>query len=78
LSPDNPEFHEALAELPAMSGKPVYVEIDAFLRCVRTGEKLASHIDTVILSSQIIQAIYDSSEQRGEIALQAEGGRIEG
>ncbi|RED85217.1 MULTISPECIES: Gfo/Idh/MocA family protein [Cohnella] len=53
-------------------------EIDAFLRCVRTGEKLASHIDTVILSSQIIQAIYDSSEQRGEIALQAEGGRIEG
>ncbi|QTH43625.1 hypothetical protein J4772_04095 [Cohnella sp. LGH] len=26
LSPDNPEFHEALAELPAMSGKPVYVD----------------------------------------------------
>jgi len=36
---------------------------------VRTGEKAASHIDTVILSSQIIQAIYDSSEQRAEISL---------
>ncbi|WP_409344544.1 Gfo/Idh/MocA family protein [Paenibacillus sp. MBLB4367] len=44
-------------------------EIDAFLECVRTGEKAASHIDTVILSSQIIQAIYDSSEQRTEISL---------
>lgn len=44
-------------------------EIDAFLKCVRTGEKAPSHIDTVILSSQIIQAIYDSSDQRAEIAL---------
>jgi len=44
-------------------------EIDAFLRCIRTGEKLPSHIDTVILSSRIIQAIYDSSEQSKEITL---------
>ncbi|WP_135555633.1 Gfo/Idh/MocA family protein [Paenibacillus cymbidii] len=44
-------------------------EIDGFLSCIRSGEKLPSHIDTVILSSQIIQAIYDSSESRKEIAL---------
>lgn len=42
-------------------------EIDAFLKCIRTGEKLPSHIDTVILSSQIMQAIYDSSEGGSEI-----------
>jgi len=42
-------------------------EIDAFIRCIRTGEKLASHIDTVILSSQIMQAIYDSSDNDEEI-----------
>lgn len=44
-------------------------EIDAFIHCVLTGEKAPSHIDTVILTSQIIQAIYDSSEQRTEISL---------
>ncbi len=43
-------------------------EIDAFVNCVKTGEKLASHIDTAILTSQIMQAIYDSSEQHREIA----------
>ncbi|MEK8131019.1 Gfo/Idh/MocA family oxidoreductase [Paenibacillus filicis] len=45
-------------------------EIDGFLRCIRTGEKLPSHIDTVILSSQIIQAIYDSSDQRAEVTFE--------
>jgi predicted dehydrogenase len=44
-------------------------EIDAFLECIRTGEKLPSHIDTVILSSQIMQAIYDSSDSSAEIKL---------
>jgi predicted dehydrogenase len=43
-------------------------EIDSFLECIRTGEKSPAHIDTVILSSQIIQAIYDSSERRAEIS----------
>lgn len=43
-------------------------EIDSFLESIRTGEKLSSHIDTVILSSQIIQGIYDSSELNKEIA----------
>ncbi|WP_425463930.1 Gfo/Idh/MocA family protein [Paenibacillus taihuensis] len=43
-------------------------EIDGFLTCIRTGEKLPSHIDTVILSSKIIQAIYDSSDKRAEVS----------
>jgi len=43
-------------------------EIDGFLSCIRTGEKLPSHIDTVILSSKIIQAIYDSSDSGAEIS----------
>ena len=42
-------------------------EIDAFLECIRSGEKLPSHIDTVIITAKMIQAIYDSSEQRREI-----------
>ena len=56
--------------------KPVYKsrdhfqnEIDAFVRCIGTGEKLASHIDTVIVTAQMMQAIYDSSEQHREIVL---------
>ncbi|GAA3411175.1 Gfo/Idh/MocA family protein [Paenibacillus hodogayensis] len=44
-------------------------EIDSFLRGIRTGEKSPAHIDTVILSSQVIQAIYDSSEQHAEVIL---------
>ena len=42
-------------------------EIDSFVRCIRSGEKLPSHIDTVISSSAIIQALYDSSDRRTEI-----------
>lgn len=43
-------------------------EIDAFIRCIQTGEKLASHIDTVIITAKMMQAIYDSAEQHKEIA----------
>lgn len=43
-------------------------EIDSFLRCIRTGEKLPSHIDTVIVTSKILQAIYDSSDASAEIS----------
>jgi len=42
-------------------------EIDAFLRCVRTGEKLPSHIDYAILTSKIMQGIYDSSDSHREV-----------
>ncbi|PKM63114.1 MAG: gfo/Idh/MocA family oxidoreductase [Firmicutes bacterium HGW-Firmicutes-21] len=44
-------------------------EIDGFLRCIRTGEKLPSHIDTVIVTAKMMQAMYDSSEQNKEIVL---------
>ena len=43
-------------------------EIDAFIDCVDTGKKLASHIDTVIITAKILQAIYDSADQHKEIA----------
>lgn len=42
-------------------------EIDAFLRCIRSGEKLPSHIDTVVITAKIMQALYDSSEKGEEI-----------
>ena len=44
-------------------------EIDEFVDCIQTGKKLPSHIDTVIITAQIMQAIYDSSEQHAEIRL---------
>lgn len=44
-------------------------EIDAFIRCIRTGEKLASHIDTVIITAKMMQAIYDSSDAHRELAM---------
>lgn len=43
-------------------------EINAFLDCIQTGEKLPSHIDTTIITAQIIQAIYDSSDSGKEIS----------
>ena len=44
-------------------------EIDAFVRCITTGEKQPSHIDTVIVTAQMMQAIYDSAAQHKEITL---------
>ena len=48
-------------------------EIDAFISCIHSGEKLPSHIDKVILTSKIIEGIYRSSEQRKEISFQEQG-----
>lgn len=45
-------------------------EINAFIRCIRTGEKLPSHIDTAVITARIMQAIYDSAETHREIALE--------
>ena len=45
-------------------------EIDSFIRCIKTGEKLPSHIDQVIITARMMQAIYDSSEQNQEIKLE--------
>ncbi|MBO5869490.1 MAG: Gfo/Idh/MocA family oxidoreductase [Clostridia bacterium] len=44
-------------------------EINAFVDCVRTGEKLPSHIDKAIITATMMQAMYDSSEQNKEITL---------
>jgi len=44
-------------------------EINSFIRCIKTGERLPSHIDNVIKSTKIIQAIYDSAEKKTEIKL---------
>lgn len=44
-------------------------EIDSFIRCIRTGEKLPSHIDQVIITARMMQAIYDSSDAGEEIKL---------
>lgn len=44
-------------------------EIDAFVRCVRSGEKLPSHIDSIIVTARMLQAIYDSAQQHCEIVV---------
>lgn len=54
-------------------GKMFQNEIDGFLDCIETGEKLPSHIDTVVITSKILQAIYDSSDSRSEIAFDEAG-----
>ncbi len=44
-------------------------EIDAFVRCIQTGEKLPSHIDSNIITSQMMDAIYRSAEAHQEVIL---------
>jgi len=44
-------------------------EINAFVDCVKNPKKLPSHIDHAILTSQIMQAVYDSAEQHREVVL---------
>ena len=44
-------------------------EINSFVRCIKTGEKLPSHIDTVIITAKMMQAMYDSSDLGREIVL---------
>ncbi len=42
-------------------------EINAFVRCIQTGERLPSHIDSVIITQRILQAVYDSAATHREI-----------
>lgn len=44
-------------------------EINAFLRCIQTGERLPSHIEIFSKTAQLMQAIYDSAEKHSEIRL---------
>ena len=44
-------------------------EVNAFINCIKTGEKLPSHIDRNILTSQLMDAMYRSAETHKEVEL---------
>jgi len=44
-------------------------EINSFVESVRTKKKLVSNIDAAIITSRMLQALYDSSEQEREVVL---------
>lgn len=44
-------------------------EINAFVDCVKSGEKLPSHIDTNIVTAKIMDAIYRSADEHKEVVL---------
>ena len=44
-------------------------EIDGFVRCVQTGEKLPSHIDITIKTAKIMEGIYESARNHKEVEL---------
>lgn len=67
---ENGAFVKYVPEVPEVKETNMFeMEINSFIRCIRTGEKLPSHIDTAVKTSQIMQAIYDSAEQHREIML---------
>lgn len=44
-------------------------EIDSFINCIESGERLASHIDTNIITAKMMDAIYRSAAEHKEIVL---------
>lgn len=44
-------------------------EINSFLRCIKTGERLPSHIDTNIITAKLMDAIYRSADLHKEVEL---------
>ena len=44
-------------------------EINGFIDCIESGKKLPSHIDTNIVTAQMLDAIYRSAEAHKEITL---------
>lgn len=44
-------------------------EIDSFINCIESNEKLASHIDTNIITAKMMDAIYRSAETHKEVIL---------
>ncbi|MGN0180205.1 MAG: Gfo/Idh/MocA family protein [Monoglobaceae bacterium] len=44
-------------------------EIDSFINCIESGEKLPSHIDTNIITAEMMDAIYRSAEEHKEVVL---------
>jgi len=60
------------SEKPAFDGANMFdTEIASFIRCIKTGEKLPSHIDTVIITAKMMQALYDSAQKGKEITLKS-------
>ncbi len=58
-------------EIPKLgSDSAFFNEMRAFIDCVRSGEKLPSHIDRNILTSKIMQGIYDSSMTDREVVFE--------
>ncbi|MBQ3093822.1 MAG: gfo/Idh/MocA family oxidoreductase, partial [Clostridia bacterium] len=56
---------------PSFQTKDMFQEeIDSFIACVQSGEKLPSHIDTVAITARTMQAIYDSSETGREVSFE--------
>ncbi|MBR5445341.1 MAG: gfo/Idh/MocA family oxidoreductase, partial [Clostridia bacterium] len=56
---------------PEYTSTPMFQnEINAFVACVQSGEKLASHIDRNILTSKLMQGIYDSDKTGKEVSFQ--------
>lgn len=54
----------------SMQNAPMFQkEIDGFVECIKTGEKLPSHIDTNIVTAELIDSIYKSAQQHKEIVL---------
>ena len=45
-------------------------EVNDFIRCIGTGEKNRQYIDRAVLTSKIMQAIYDSSESHREMTVE--------
>jgi len=55
---------------PVYKGCDMYLEeIKSFLDCAKNGTKNQAHIDNAILTSKIMQGIYDSSESGKEVVL---------
>lgn len=44
-------------------------EIDSFVDCIETGEKLPSHIDTNIITAKMMDAVYRSANEHREVSL---------
>ncbi len=44
-------------------------EIDAFINCIETGKREVSHIDTNIITAQMMDAVYRSAKEHREVTL---------
>lgn len=44
-------------------------EINSFINCIESGEKLSSHIDTNIITAKMMDAVYRSAQEHKEVVL---------